>query len=308
MSGARSLRPDPELPVQIKESAENGKLVLFVGAGASMLLGMPSWDGLASSALHSLRENGYINFAELNQLKTLDPKKQLSIARVVADDNDFDLNLSQHLTGKHESKIYDHLNSIGAVYVTTNYDHELIPSTPDTEPDKLKESVKRISYPNDFNTVLLKNPGTVIHLHGDMLNPESMIVTTRDYLQHYDHESVISFLAKLFEEYTVLFVGYGLEEAEILEHVLRRGGVRREQVGTRRYSLQGFFNSEQPLYERLIDYYDKSFGVELIGFTRDNRDYAQLEKIIKDWAEEIDVRPPPTTDDIADMERVLVDE
>lgn len=308
MSTARNLRPDPELPAPIKKAAEDGKLVLFVGAGASMLLGMPSWGGLASSALNSLRDEGHINFAELNQLQTLDPKKQLSIARVIADDNGFDLNLAQHLNGRYDSKIYEYLNSIGAVYVTTNYDHELVPVIPDTDPDKLKESVKRISLPKNFNTALLKNPGTIIHLHGDMLTPESMIVTTSDYLQHYDHKNVISFLAKLFEEYTVLFIGYGLEEAEILEHVLRRGRVRREQEGTRRYSLQGFFNSEQPLYEKLIDYYDKSFGVELVGFTRDNRDYAQLEKIIKDWAEEIYVRPPPVTDDIADMDRVLANE
>lgn len=308
MSSVKSLRPDPDLPAPIKKAAENGRLVLFVGAGASMLLGMPSWSGLAYSALDSLRVEGYINFSELNQLQMLDPKKQLSIARVIADDNSFDLNLPQHLKGNKDSQIYEHLNKIGSVYVTTNYDHELAPVMPDTDPSRLKESVKRISSPADFTTVLLKNPGTVVHLHGDMSNPKSMIVTTRDYLEHYDHKNVISFLGKLFEEYTVLFVGYGLEEAEILEHVLRRSGVRHEDGGTRRYTLQGFFNSEQPLYEKLIDYFDKSFGVELIGFTRDNKDYSQLEKIIRDWSDDIDVKPPPVMDDIADIDRIVVDE
>jgi hypothetical protein len=307
MSKVRDLRPDPDLPEPIKKAAIDGKLVLFIGAGASILMGIPSWGGLAYSALKSLRDEGYINFAELKQLQTLDSKKQLSIARVIADENHFDLDLPRHLKSSTTSKIYEYLNSIGAVYVTTNYDHELTPPTPESAPDKLKKSVTRISLPKDFNTVLLKNPRTVIHLHGDMLNPGSMVVTTRDYLQHYDHDNVISFLGKLFKEYTVLFIGYGLEEAEILEHVLRRGDVRQEWDATRRYSLQGFFNSEQPLYEKLIDYYDRSFGVELIGFTRDNRDYAQLEKIIKDWSDEIDVRPPPATDDIADIDRIVGD-
>lgn len=307
MSTVKNLCPDPELPLPIKTAAENGRLVLFVGAGASMLLGMPSWAGLASSALNSLRDKGYINFAELNQLQALDPKKRLSIAQAIAEDKKFDLDLSKHLVRKRESRIYDHLNSIGAVYVTTNYDNELVPN-PDTNPNKLKESVERISSPADFSTSLLKNPGTVIHLHGDKGNPKSMIVTTKDYLQHYDHKNVISFLKKLFEEYTVLFVGYGLEEDEILEHILRRGGVRQEQKEARRYSLQGFFNSEQALYEKLIDYYDKSFGVELVGFTRDYRDYAELEKIIGEWVEKIDVRHPPAIDDIADMDRILIDE
>jgi len=311
MSRAGDLRTDPELPDEVKNAALDGKLVLFIGAGASMLLGFPSWGGLAYKALKSLNNKGFINFAELEQLQQLDPKKQLSIAKVIADEKEFDLNLAQYLVSDRDSRIYEFLNSIGAVCVTTNYDHELSPETVVVDDDsKPSEFLKRVSGVDEFKTAFLREPGTVIHLHGDMDNPNEMIVTTRDYLEHYDNENVKFFLGELFEQYTVLFVGYGLEEAEILEHVLRRGNVRYEGVGVakKRFSVQGFFNSDQPLYDQLKKYYQKSFGVELIGFTRDFKDYIQLEKIIKDWAEELDVKPPATVDAHSEIDAIVGDD
>lgn len=308
MSRANDLRSDPDLPREIKEAALDGKLVLFIGAGASMLVGMPSWGGLAYEALKSLRVENFINFAELEQLQCLDPKKQLSIAKVIADEKGFDLKLDQYMSAKEDSKIYEYLNSIGAVCVTTNYDHELSPNIKNESDGSIPvASLKRISGADEISTAFLRDPGTVIHLHGDMDKAEDMIVTTRDYLEHYDNDNVKEFLGELFEQYTILFIGYGLEEAEILEHVLRRGNVRDEGEGValKRFSLQGFFNSEQPLYEQLSKYYKKSFGVELIGFTRDHKDYAQLEKIIKDWEEDVEVRPPSHLDGQNEIDAIV---
>ena len=67
-----------------------------------------------------------------------------------------------------------------------------------------------------------------------------MVVTTKEYLEHYDHDNVQQFLGELFEKKTVVFLGYGLEELEMLEHILRRGQVK--QTGDRRrFAVQGFF-------------------------------------------------------------------
>ena len=62
--------------------------------------------------------------------------------------------------------------------------------------------------------------------------------------------------SELFEKKTVLFLGYGLEEADILEHILRRGTVKATK-DRRRFALQGFFLSQQPLYENLHHFYEK---------------------------------------------------
>ncbi len=47
MSKAPDLREIFDPPEEIVEAGLNGELVLFIGAGASMLLDLPSWSGLA---------------------------------------------------------------------------------------------------------------------------------------------------------------------------------------------------------------------------------------------------------------------
>ncbi len=271
-----------------------------------MLLGLPSWSGLAAKALEDLRQDGYLNYSEIEQLKSLDPKKQLSIAQSIAEDNRYELDLTMHIAGKSEGdSIYKAINDIGCSCVTTNYDELLAPRFVDAKDGSATAaSVNRVYEKEKFFAKLLNEPGAVVHLHGAISKPETMIVTTKDYLEHYDHENVKEFLGELFEKKTILFLGYGLEEAEILEHILRRGGVKLTS-DRRRFALQGFFLSQRPLYENLYTYYEKSFGVHLLGFVRDHENYKRLEAIIKTWANQIEVRKPPLAADNDFMDEVL---
>lgn len=276
-----------------------------------MLLELPSWGGLAHKTLHALRERGLLNFSELEQLNNLDPKKQLSIAMLIAEENEYDLDLTGYFKEKVEgNSIYKSINEIGCACVTTNYDELLAPRFHEAKDDLVKsisikpKEVIRISDKNDFLAKHLDEPGTVVHLHGAISRPETMVVTTRTYLEHYDHENVQHFLRELFAKKTVLFIGYGLEETEILEHILRRGAVESTR-DRRRFALQGYFRSQEPLYKKLHQYYEKSFGVHLIGFVRDHKDYAQQEAIIRDWVPQIKVKKPTLDADLAWMNEVL---
>ena len=299
----------PPIPEEVLEAAKDGRLVLFVGAGASMMVGMPSWGGLASAALNSLVKQGHIDYAELDQLNTLDPKKQLSIADFIAKEHGHRLELSQYLKANRKSSIYSNINAIKATCVTTNYDHELNPLSLDkTSEQETKATASRKSGVENLQAADLKIPGTVIHLHGDMDNPDTMIVTTRDYLAHYDEEKVQHFLSELFRDYVVAFIGYGLEESEVLEHILRRSGVKKSETERQRFLLQPFFKNQQPLYERLKVYHQKSFGVHLIGYARDEKDYQQLEDVLEQWARKLKVKPRALVDDIDMMDRILNDE
>ncbi len=73
----------------------------------------------------------------------------------------------------------------------------------------------------------------------------------------------------------------------------------------KRFALQGFFISQDPLYRRLYSYYKESFGIHLIGYIRDYKDHSQLEDISKTWAEQIKVRPAALVDDLNFMDEVL---
>lgn len=306
MSKPPDLREMPDLPDEVRQAALDGNLVLFVGAGTSMLVGLPSWQELAQLALADLRRKGHINYSELEQLKNLDPKKQLSIAELIAKENSTSLDLANYLTALTGDKgIYIYLNKIGCPSVTTNYDELLNPHyNPAKDGSSTATPITRIFQKNEFLAGRLNTPGTVVHLHGSVSNPDAMVVTTKQYLEHYENDIVKEFLGELFEKKTVLFVGYGLEEAEILEHILRKGRAT-DTKDKRRFALMPFFRSQMPLYTMLHEFYVKSFGVHLIGFIRDHKDYGQLEEIVKAWSEQIEVRPLALASELDFMDEVL---
>lgn len=307
MSRPPELRDIPELPEEIRQAALDGGLVFFVGAGVSILVGLPSWDDLAWKVLEDLRQKELLDYSVMQQLKGLDPKKLLSIAELIAKENSISLELPKHLDiGERDKRIYDYLNKIGCACVTTNYDELLKPQFNQTKDGSTTASpVTRVNEKNDFLAGHLNVPGTVVHLHGSKSRPEDMVFTTKQYLEHYDHEMVRVFLGELFEKKTILFIGYRLEESEILEHILRRGKVNDTKNFKRRFALMPFFHSQTPLYEMLYEYYKKSFGVHLIGFVRDHKDYEQLEDIVKAWSEQIEVKPPALVKDLEFMDEVL---
>ena len=266
---------------------------------------------MAWQALLDLKDKSIMNYSDLDQLKGLDAKKQLSIALLIAEENELLLDLTKKLKVTTDGDgVYKILNDIGCACVTTNYDLLLAPRFDEFKKDKAKSSTvtpkecNRIQNKSKFLAKLLTEPGTVVHLHGSIIEPATMVVSTKDYLQHYDDKNVQHFLSELFDKYTILFIGYGLEEAEILEHILRRGSADKT-ADRRRFLLQGYFNSQNLLYKSMHQYYEKSFGVHLLGFTRDHNDYKQQEEIIKNWADKLEIRKPELTEDLDRIYKVL---
>ena len=307
MSQVPELSYAPSLPDEIIQAALNGNLILFIGAGISRLLDLPSWSGLADKIMEDLRKKEFLDYSEIQQLKTLDAKQRLSIAELIASDKyDIRNQIKSYLSDASEAdSIYKALNDIGSSCVTTNYDKLLSPRFNETKDGSTTpRSSNRLSDPEQFLPNRLNEPGTVIHLHGSIKNPETMIITTKDYLEHYDKDNVRVLLKHLFSNHVVLFLGYGLEEAEILEHILRWGEAQKARE-RRKFTLQGFFRSEQPLYENLYKYYESSFGIHLIGFERDKEDYQAQERIIKSWAERIEIKKRPLAHYVKAMNEVL---
>src|SRR5258708_37420993 len=118
--------------------------------------------------------------------------------------------------------------------------------------------------PEQINPALLSQPNTVIHLHGSLQEPKTMIMTTSDYISRYaaynrssndpqTEHPVLTFLTFLFQYRTVLFIGYGLEELEILEYVLSKGP--RGTGEERHYILPGHFSHEETLLRNMKRHY-----------------------------------------------------
>jgi len=301
---------EPPVPPLVMTAAKLGKLVIFVGAGVSALVGSPDWDALATGALRQLCGAGCLDYAELELLNRLDPKKRLSIAKDISSSSNKQVDYRQLIEPEKPDEdglqVFADLLSVGTVFVTTNYDSwfekaslsvkentSVASSTDQARSILTKSSIKSIYSGSDLLSRFLYEPGYVIHLHGSLDDPNSMVISTRDYLTHYARDNVKDFLEVLFQEFTVLFAGYGIEEIEILEYVFRKNPIQgNDNSVAKHYWLFPVFSHEESLFFHLQNYYRNQCNVELVPYNRDKNNYLQLASVIRSWVKEISVRPP----------------
>jgi hypothetical protein len=170
---------------------------------------------------------------------------------------------------------------MASIFVTTNYDN------------LLEARSERIFKKNEISVEKLNLDNAVIHIHGSIQEPAEMVLTTRDYLERYAGHQLyggnrenpfLTFLEILFKTKSVLFVGYGLGELEILEYVFQKGIDKpKENEEPRHFVLQGFFTHELELAKNL-DLYYQSFGVKLLPYSRDENDWEQLIHVLENLA------------------------
>ena len=307
------LIPEPLIKQEIVDAAESGTLVVFIGAGISRLAGCPSWDEFANKVLDELINDNF-NYYEASLIKAIpDPRKRLSIAKIIENKNQITANYKEILKGDiSEDTIYKYINAFQCTFVTTNYDVLIQPEIIQPEiiqpeiiqPEIIqpkKEKDWRFYEREDLHNNKLDGQGNVIHLHGCVKNPKSMVITTKDYLEHYSDKQVQDFLEYLFKSKTILFLGYSLEEVEILEYILKysvkNNNKKEEKKEKRLFMLQGFLAKEQPLYKRLKDYYTESFSVELIGFEKNKINDKHQTIILEKWAKKLSFKPLALSDE-----------
>lgn len=201
---------------------------------------------------------------------------------------------------------YDSLKRMANKFVTTNYDRYL---------DGLGTPYHQ---QNDIIVDrLLEDAPAVFHIHGAVDSPKSMVMTTRDYLRRYEGHKLLApnggepenrfltFLSTLFDRRNVLFVGYGLNEMEILEYVFQKGLEKKTtNEAPRHYVLQGFFTHELELARSLESYY-RSFGVGLLAYSRDDANWNQLKHVLDELSLQLPMGQSAALSEMADLNQLL---
>jgi len=320
----------PEIPNPILEAASNGKLVVFIGAGVSRLLGYPSWQNLAEKYAEYLFKGGHISYLEYEHLKKLNARKLLSICKNFCEKKKIpNPSISELLQPKEIEKnvsdIYELIYGWNVIYVTTNFDSELDKAARESRRKLTIENygsssdylplgnpnIEIISDPKQISISHLYSSGNIIHLHGS-LDSEKLILTINDYLSHYQHEKIQSFLDHLFVKFTVLFIGYGLEEYELLEFLVHKSQIhtsnhlKSKEKEIKHYLLYPLFSWEQDMLEFYKLYY-RDLKIEIIPYKKDKKGYEQLYEVIKAWTPEIKecVRPPRELDKLKLIDEVV---
>jgi len=310
------------------------ELVPFICAGASRLAGCPSWAEFADAALKSLIQDGHFTYSQLDQIHHLHPRVKLSLARRIAVEKGITIDFRRllHPTARRDHKngcrLYRSLFALARIFVTTNYDEWLDEQIPEPTPAAIPATsspstpppVKPLQVIYKVDALLpslLSQPNTVIHLHGSLRDPSGMILSTWDYVRHYANDRlsgdpntenrVLTFLEYLFHHKTVLFVGYGLEELEILEYVIEKARPPEGNAApeARHYILQGFFSHEETLLRSMKSYYLGECGIQLTPFLRDEKDWEQLLDVLEYFAKTIPASAPYILQKEQEMEDLL---
>lgn len=280
----------PEIPEEIINAIDNGNLLLFVGAGVSKLIGYPLWlelgEKLAKKAyvehLLSLSEKEILlggGFTPMQIVSILvrrfdDKEPGLGIKRVINE-----LSPSEKINNKKASEIATYLSSYNATIVTTNAD-ESLESADLLSERKVLKNFRNFDYDN-FG----KN--SIIHLHGDVSDPNGMVFTNEQYAEAYNVENKFGQkLNALFKkDWTILFVGYGVSEFELLRYFLN---YKNDKV-RRMFMLDGYLAKDRIKYDFNLEYY-KSLGIYLLPYSREKNDYDQLLHVLKAWDKEVKTR------------------
>lgn len=307
------------LPVDIKQKILNNEpIAVFMGAGVSKTLDYPLWNELANMAIKFLLDKEIMNHFEFDKLSNgiSDPKQKLSIFDKFYPRNkdlgaEFYKEVLKEREVKNKPNPYDIIASpnFGWIKLTSNVEYALCKAQYKRHLDELRRRGKtNLPDYSQFkqNTIINKdfckasrNSKNIYHLHGELDYIENTIFTTEDYIKNYFQNSDLrNFLKEIFEDYTVIFLGYGLEEFPILEAVME------DSIKTH-YALMPTYLNEMNVF-RIREKYYKQLHISLIPYYIDFKGYGRLYEVLKHWEEDIiKEKAKSYFDNIDEIDKVL---
>lgn len=285
---SNGISPIPPVPQSIKDAINKGNLAVFIGAGVSRLVGCDGWGNLARNLINRCHGQKIINFKERETLSQIqDHKKTITICYHLFHNNHLaDIFYDEMCAALKEGsfddapQLYKDIFKLRGLFLTTNAD---------THFDWLFREPNILFRLGDFNASSIDKTN-LYHIHGSIRDRDSLVFTVSEYISRYNHPDFREFLDRVFKGYTVLFLGYGVSEFEILDFILQRnprassGGTRREEP--RHYILSPFYRGEENILAYEQSYYS-DIGINVLGYEKDTNGYRQLINIVSAWNKEV---------------------
>jgi NAD-dependent SIR2 family protein deacetylase len=204
------------LPPQLNTDLEQRHVMLFAGAGLSAVLDLPNWSGLIAKMAVDLGFDPEL-FQMLGSYPSL--AEYYFMLRPQRSDLADWLQNEWHQPSVDVSKSAIHRAMVEAklpLIYTTNYDQWI-------EHAHEAQCVKfsKIVYGSDIHRIC-DDSVQIIKFHGDLLFPETMVVTESDYFERLRFETELDIkLRSDLLRYTVVFVGYSLTDVNMRNMLYR---------------------------------------------------------------------------------------
>ncbi|MBD3352783.1 MAG: hypothetical protein GF364_14945, partial [Candidatus Lokiarchaeota archaeon] len=292
----------PEIPKKIIEAKQEDRLVIFIGAGISRLVGCQSWEELKQNFILELFNSEEIDLDKRKVLEEMETLKAISICRTIIADNNILLRkiLEKACNYKNsendyynEDTIYDIISRFEAFCITTNWDKYFDKNYGFYYNDRILYKLEHFSYREirDYKRKLF-------HIHGSIRSIKSMVLTITDYIELYKKQDVLDFIRNIFNENTVLFMGYGLKEMEILRSLTSSFSEDKQH-----FLLKGFTQSETTLRSLEEKFYEK-MGIKLIGFDSTNG-FKEIESFLKNWLSKLEIETSFIVENYETIENIV---
>ena len=126
----------------------------------------------------------------------------------------------------------------------------------------------------------------LVKIHGSLCDKNSLVFTTAEYLKRYSDDRFKDYLRSIFSsDKTILFIGYGMSEFELLEYML--SPVDQMNSSNKIFVLKGYFSYEE-IIKKHMDLYYSSINIRQIAFSKDKNNHEQLSSILSNWKKKIE--------------------
>ena len=204
----------PSIPETLKEEFSKNKVVLFVGTGLSLRSGAPTWKELLQALYADMLKDNQSQSEEQNEdytelSKMIEASSFLDAASYMNEKlgrkkiENFIIRRLKNLKCDNSHTL---ISALFDKIVTTNFDTLI--------EDAFDQIVPTIILPQNESHIH-DNESFIYKIHGCLKNPRSIVITYENYQDI--EESTISTLKTLFQTYTFLFVGFSLEDFDIME-------------------------------------------------------------------------------------------
>jgi len=289
----------PPIPPEIIKAVNEKTLSLFLGAGVSRLVGCCGWRELAKRVLHRCLLTRSIHYTQHDRLiRDKNCKKIITICHDVLKqkglEQEFYSELESAVKGKDDllakQNIYKELAGVPALHITTNVDQHF---------DSFF-SPERITYKAEDLDAQRIDRYKLYHIHGSIADRNSLVFTVPQYIQRYSHPRFKEFLLRIFRENVILFLGYGMEEFELLDFLVPKFDPMKGKE-LKHFILLPYYRGEEDSV-RLDSLYFNKLGVEIKGYEKDEHGYTQLYDVVKNWNREIMQTSTALLDEMKELE------